>query len=527
MRSSKPTPNGRPLRGPAWTDYVTPVLAGALLVALVLFYWPNREFVASFRPYYLRSLFTAAQIGLESRAEALPGNPSATEYARSIPVLLYHGIVDKQDPGDRWNVTTGVFADHMTALKAAGYRTVTLDEFSKFVRGQTRLPAKSFLLTFDDGRKDSHYPADPILKALGYNAVMFVIADELNGRSTFYLNRAELLKMKDSGTWELQPHTFAGHGLIPVDPNGGTGYFYINRMWLERQGRLETIAEYTARVDRDLKTANSVVEKTLHTRPVAFAYPFGTYGQDPDQPKNCDAEPIMLRESRALYDLTFAQGSDGNGYSFVYQGIEYPLRRLDAAKYLSGKALVAKIRAAEDKQLPYPGVRYPRGLPGEWLKAWGGFESTPAKSLLYADGSLTSALCFLDGSGSWRDYRGEADVEWRAGSDLCMLARYVDDENYVALVVEDRHVRIEQHVNGSVEVLRAVDGTSARPGDVMRLGIVVSGSTVAGTVNGAEVIRCAGLNPALRSGGIGFKVWDKSPSLARAAFSNVRVLEEK
>jgi peptidoglycan/xylan/chitin deacetylase (PgdA/CDA1 family) len=527
MRPSKPTPHSGPPRGPTWTEYVTPVLAVVLLAMLVVFYWPNREFVASFKPYYLRSLFTAAQIGFGSRAEALPTSRPSTEYARSVPVLVYHGIVDKKDPDDKWNVTTGVFTDHMTALKAAGYQTVTLEQFTKFVRGQVRLPAKSVLLTFDDGRKDSCYPADPILKALGYNAVMFVIAGELGGRSTFYLNRPELLKMKESGTWELQPHTFAGHGLIPVDANGGTGYFYINRMWLEGKGRLETMAEYTSRVDRDLKAANSVLEKTLHTKPIAFAYPFGTYGQDPDQPKNCDAEPIMLSESRALYDLTFAQGSDGNGYSLVYQGIEYPLRRLDSARYPSGGALVAKVSAAEDKRLPYPSTLHPCGLPGEWLSAWGGFDSDNAGGLLYTNGPLTSALCFLDGSRSWRDYRYEADVNWQGGRDLCMLARYLDDENYVALVVEDHHARIEQHVDGSVRVLGAVDRTSARPGDSMTLGISVNGSTVAGSINGAEVIRCSGLNPALKTGGVGFKIWDKAPSAARVAFKNVRVTEEK
>jgi len=99
------------------------------------------------------------------------------ESAVSVPILLYHGVIDDSEwKPDEVNVKMTDFRDQMFAVKKAGFQTVTLDDLSAFMRGEKKLPKKSFLLTFDDARKDSYYPVDPILNVLDYNAVMFVIA---------------------------------------------------------------------------------------------------------------------------------------------------------------------------------------------------------------------------------------------------------------------------------------------------------------------------------------------------------------
>ena len=92
--------------------------------------------------------------------------------AISIPILLYHGITDEPYKGD---ILLEKFRDQMFALKKAGYHTITLEEFYKFQKGEINLPQKSILITFDDGIKRSFYKADPIFKALGFKATMFII----------------------------------------------------------------------------------------------------------------------------------------------------------------------------------------------------------------------------------------------------------------------------------------------------------------------------------------------------------------
>src|SRR3990167_8963661 len=110
-----------------------------------------------------------------------------SQYAKSIPVLLYHGIIENADGS---NILLEDFKNQMFALKKAGWQTVNIEDFYAFMRGEKQVPDKSFLLTFDDGRKDSYYPVDPILKALNYRATIFVITGrslvEKNSEGNFY-----------------------------------------------------------------------------------------------------------------------------------------------------------------------------------------------------------------------------------------------------------------------------------------------------------------------------------------------------
>lgn len=93
--------------------------------------------------------------------------------ARSVPVLMYHHV--SPSPG-LVTITPEHFADQMRGLAAAGYRTLSADEFSAYLAGAP-VPDKSVLLTFDDGYLDNWVYAHPVLQELGQKAVMFVVTD--------------------------------------------------------------------------------------------------------------------------------------------------------------------------------------------------------------------------------------------------------------------------------------------------------------------------------------------------------------
>jgi hypothetical protein len=96
--------------------------------------------------------------------------------ASSIPILLYHGVINNPNwQPDGVSISLDDFRQQMFALKKSGYQTIKLEDYLAFTKGEKELPEKSFILTFDDGRKDSYYPVDPILRVLGYTAVMNVI----------------------------------------------------------------------------------------------------------------------------------------------------------------------------------------------------------------------------------------------------------------------------------------------------------------------------------------------------------------
>jgi len=204
--------------------------------------------------------------------------------ATSIPILLYHGVInDPKWKPDDVNTSLADFRSNMFALKKEGYRTITTEDYLAFVQGKKQLPEKSFLLTFDDGRKDSYYNGDPILQAVGFSAVMNVITGRSlgagNEKGTFHLSQIELEKMIASGRWEMESHGRDDHDEMPIAADGTKGHYLSNKLWLADQGRLETDQEYIKRIVDDLAGAKNDLKEKLGTNAIAFAYPFGDYGQ--------------------------------------------------------------------------------------------------------------------------------------------------------------------------------------------------------------------------------------------------------
>ncbi|OGI15686.1 hypothetical protein A3K63_04620 [Candidatus Micrarchaeota archaeon RBG_16_49_10] len=235
--------------------------------------------------------------------------------AKAVPVLLYHGITDRPD-GE--NLPLSSFKEQMLMLKRAGYQTVTLEEFNEFVNGERDLPDKSFLITFDDGRRDSYYYADPVLRALDYNAVMFVITGGGYG-GEFYLSERELKQMADSGRWKLESHGAVAHFGIPIDGQGTKGIFYSNKMWVEGEGRLETNGEFKNRIEEDLSLSKAKIEETSNASVIGLAFPYGDYGQRASNYP--EVQDVLLQAVSSHYGLVFYQYSEkGDFYNYPNQG---------------------------------------------------------------------------------------------------------------------------------------------------------------------------------------------------------------
>src|SRR5689334_15319048 len=66
-----------------------------------------------------------------------------------IPVLMYHILIEGRNDG--LSVDPMRFKEQMTALKEAGYNTITVFELDDYLKNGTLLPTKPILITFDDG----------------------------------------------------------------------------------------------------------------------------------------------------------------------------------------------------------------------------------------------------------------------------------------------------------------------------------------------------------------------------------------
>lgn len=192
-----------------------------------------------------------------------------------------------------YNVTLANFKANMAALAAAGYATVTPQQYVAWLHGiDVDLPVKPVLITFDDAFW-SDTLATPVLAEYGFHAVMFVVtgyADGLYGSE--YAPWKVVSAMPGEG-WYLQFHAGkCGHAYLPYAPASCLAGIDITQLdashyqyYIWNFG--QTDAAFEARVKKDI--GNGLADLAGHAgfpadwRSALFAAPYGAW-TDGDNP---------------------------------------------------------------------------------------------------------------------------------------------------------------------------------------------------------------------------------------------------
>ncbi|MBI5456342.1 polysaccharide deacetylase family protein [Candidatus Kaiserbacteria bacterium] len=463
-------------------------------------------------------------IGSAAGAFGIGGKPSASlpneGPARTIPVLTYHRVVS--DSNDLNNVTISNFRDQMRALKKAGWSTVTLSEFEEFMQGERELPQKSFLLTFDDGAKESFYPVDPILRALGFNASIFIIVrSSETPESTYYLSPEEIKQLLSSGRWSIGSHSYDGHQPNPAE-NGGEGVFFADKMWLEAAGRLETDAEFRTRVRGDLARAKSALETRYSVPIYSLAFPLGNETGIEGAANFPEGSEITEDEARGIYEFGFIQTENQtytanfprSSESSAHLANDFLVRRIHVDHDWDGERLLTIMENSLPKQLPFEDdFREQKG----WLLSWGTLESGRNNFVLTASNDRTSASAFLDGSALWDDYSFDVAANWQGGHAF-LLADVVDSRTYDACAFSPGSVRVQRTVHGVTTTLAEKKDERIQYGENARLGIRAHGSVIECTWGFQSIVEMYDRNT---TGGVGIQIWDPELGKARVQVSSV------
>lgn len=427
---------------------------------------------------------------------------TSSVYAESVPVLLYHGILDKTDGV---NVSLSDFEDQMFALKSAGYQTVSIDDFYAFMQGAKQLPKKSFLLTFDDGRKDSYYPANPIIRALGYNAVMFAIADFSSmNNSDYYLSKSEIQSLAKNPRWVIESHTRTHRNLAEVPE-----------------------AELPDEIVGSKKILENIVGKPI----IAFAFPFGELGQETaDQSGTSDqSKKEIMKMAVGIYKMSFFQFLTIERFTQNYVGADkqqsqnYLIKRIEPQPGLSGKDLLIKLQNGTAKPLPFAASLTSSD---GWINTlWGDLTLGNNVLSLNALNNTSGSATILDGSRKWQNYQFNAHIISSPGTNVYLWARYQDDDNYVACNFGDNLAHVEQTLEGKIDVVKGNNIPTLQ--DLKTKGfdasIKVDGRNVSCLVNGQVVSETNYLSPTLETGGIGIKVWNRVLGTAKINATEISV----
>jgi peptidoglycan/xylan/chitin deacetylase (PgdA/CDA1 family) len=135
--------------------------------------------------------------------------------APPVPILMYHHIAPAP-AGVRlpalW-VSPAAFAAHVRALRAAGYRAVTLGRVWDAWHGRARLPRRPVVLSFDDGYADQVAAALPVLRRERWPGVLNLTLDFLPAMG----GAPAVRRLLDAG-WELGSHAITHADLRTLGP---------------------------------------------------------------------------------------------------------------------------------------------------------------------------------------------------------------------------------------------------------------------------------------------------------------------
>ncbi len=128
-----------------------------------------------------------------------------------VPVLMYHEVAPRSDHDALSRVTQRnyilsieQFSEHLAALEASGARTITLSQLRAWQRESAAIPARSVVMTFDDGYAGNHAHAARLLAERGYSATFFVVTGKIG--EPFMMSWSQLRELRDAGM-AVESHT--------------------------------------------------------------------------------------------------------------------------------------------------------------------------------------------------------------------------------------------------------------------------------------------------------------------------------
>lgn len=238
--------------------------------------------------YSFRSrLFWHARIPIIA-ACLLLGLSSTVEARNEFTVLCYHSIPERYH-GDPMSISTTRFVEQVEWLREQGYTAVSLAQVIKANAGKGQLPARSFMITVDDGYEDVYTNLFPILKQYKFPAVIAVVGKWIEDRHPSknetdphflkqrFLSWDQIREMTQSGLVEIASHSYNLHHGILGNPQGNMQPAAVTLQFKNQANTYESLAQRRARIRADLERNSRLIERNLGSRPRAMVWPYGAY----------------------------------------------------------------------------------------------------------------------------------------------------------------------------------------------------------------------------------------------------------
>lgn len=223
----------------------------------------------------------------------------------NISVLCYHNLATKEEKENfpdeiDWTIDVENFKEHLEYLKRNKYKTLTMEEFIQWKKGEKKLPYKSVLITFDDGFLSNYHYAFPLLKEYNMNATVFIAGSfvensretEWTGNIKTYMSKEIIDRMEtEFPNIDICSHSYNLH--------------YPGAIQQEKQELINDVNKYNL----------------IYNETDVYCYPFGQYNENM---KNA------LKEKN--YKIAFRYGPESKDYKKANKNDDdYEIPRLNVS----------------------------------------------------------------------------------------------------------------------------------------------------------------------------------------------------
>jgi len=177
------------------------------------------------------------------------------------------------------------------------------------------------------------------------------------------------------------------------------------------------------------------------------------------------------------------------------------------------------------KKLPYTSSDF-----SDWRALWGKISTTTENVLeIKASETTNGAQAILSETSEWKDYKFTANVFVKQ-STVTLIARYVDENNFLACTFSGKYVEILQKVNGQSKivaytVVHDAPYTSFFYNDI-NVSMRVNGNNVGCSLLGSDDnVTFSNVDSALLKGGVGLQSWVNGLGVANISLINVQISE--
>ncbi len=170
-----------------------------------------------------------------------------------VPIAVYHSVRPHPDgqsaEQERFDVTPELLKKHLEYLQQEGFTTISFETLGKYFDGETVLPPKPVILSFDDSWRNQYAYAFPLLKEYKMTGTFYVFTNSLDHGN--HLSWNETREMQKVGM-EIGSHTKFHPYLDEItDP---------------------------IELKKEITDSKTILEESLGVPVTTFAYPFGEHG---------------------------------------------------------------------------------------------------------------------------------------------------------------------------------------------------------------------------------------------------------